>query len=897
MLKPARFTAALLVALIGLAFSARAIPPSYETTLPNGLHVIMIPDGRVEMAVSYVVINAGVRHETPDINGVTHFLEHMLFNGTETRTQEQLYAETDFLGAFNNAFTRKDFTAFMILAPSHTFRDAFALQADMILHSTLPPEKLEKERGIVIEEINQGASSPGSDVDAAWNRLLWKGTPYGMTTLGPKSVIANVPREKVWNYYKTHYAPNNMTLLIIGDFDPQEMLALVKEHYGDALPQQVPSPDITVTPQPGIHTQYFEGISPSVRFAIPLNEPPSLFGIPRGQRSDIQIAYPGYSSRKPLEPEKAKEFIVDGVPLARLAKRPPEPDRSVLRMFAVPLMEERLKQRLEEIAGKEVDLSLSEESYADGGYIIGAVRAEDAADARTLAMQIADLLPDLVDEFPDEEWLERKRQQLLADELKQYDNFLYYGMFKSYLIARGDWRLARGFEDELEKVGPGDVYQEMVRILLRGRLATLIALPYPETDAAPKSVAATRRVVLENGVTLLLKSDPRSEVFGATVLFRNRSFAEPPGKCGIAELWQRVLSRGPAGMAGGEFEEAMNGLGLSLQFVDNPYIPMDDMYLSPRYSFIKAEGLDENWRENLELIADVLADPKLTDEALAEAKKSLGQVLGMKSASTRQRARIAMYRALFGDHPLAKPVEGAMPEMMRVTVEDLQEFARAYCAGGNVIVSIVSAAPDNQLKRHARTLFGSLPTGEAVAAEAPDIRKADGAEEGEGAPQAGVYFGYAFDGFDEADRAALVVLGGIVSDRAAFVIREEYGLAYSIGAGFDTFEDIGWFSLAMGTAPENVPQAKALIRETLGSLETAKITSEDITAFVNSYVGRRAMRRITRKNQSFFAAKAELLGIDDTTLDRALRAVTVADVERVRERYFHPGKGAFFIVK
>jgi len=897
MLKSLHFASALLVALAGLAIHAYAIPPSYETTLPNGLHVIMIPDSRVEMAVSYVVINAGVRHETPDINGVTHFLEHMLFNGTDSRTQEQIYAEADFLGAFNNAFTRKDFTAFMILAPSHTFPEAFALQADMVLHSTLPPEKLEKERGIIIEEINQGLSNPEELVGQAWNRLLWRGTPYETTVLGPKALIASIPREKVLDYYRSHYAPNSITLLLIGDFDPQEMLEQVNAQYGDALPQQVPSPDITVTPQPGIHTQYFEGISPSVRFAIPLNEPPLLFGIPRGQRSDIQIAYPGYSSRKPLEPEKAKEFILDGVPLARLAKRPPEPDRSILRMFAVPLMEERLKQRLEEIAGKEVDLSLSEESYADGGYITGTVRAEDAADARTLAAKINDLLPDLVDEFPDEEWLERKRRQLLADELKQYDNFLYYGMFKSYLIARGDWRLARGFEDELEKVGPGDVYQEMVRILVRGRFTTLIALPYPETDAALKSVAATRRVVLDNGVTLLLKSDSRSEVFGATVLFRNRSFAEPAGKCGIAELWQRVLSRGPAGMGYGEFEERMETLGLSLQFVDNPYIPMDDMYLSPRYSFIKAEGLDENWRQNLELIADVLSNPQLTDEALGEAKKSLAQVLGMKSASTRAQARLAMYGALFGDHPLAKPIEGAMPEVMRVSVDDLQEFAKTYCAGGNIIVSIVSAAPDYQIEQLARELFAGLPAGGAIAAQAPTVLEPAGIEEGEGAPQAGVYFGYAFEGFDETDLAALTVLGGIVSDRMAFVIREEHGLAYSIGAGFSSFEDIGWFSLAMGTAPENVPQAQELIRATLTALETAGITRDSIAAFVNSYVGRRAMRRITRKNQSFFAAKAELLGIDDAAFDRALRSVTVTDVERVRERYFHPETGTFFVVK
>jgi len=122
----------------------------------------------------------------------------------------------------------------------------------------------------------------------------------------------------------------------------------------------------------------------------------------------------------------------------------------------------------------------------------------------------------------------------------------------------------------------------------------------------------------------------------------------------------------------------------------------------------------------------------------------------------------------------------------------LQEFAGTYAAGENIIVSIVSAAPDYQIEQHARELFGSLPAGDAIAAQAPTILEPVGIEEGEGAPQAGVYFGYGFDGFNETDLAALTVLGGIVSDRMAFVIREEHGLAYSIGAGFSSFENIGW---------------------------------------------------------------------------------------------------------
>lgn len=836
-----------------LSAPASALPQTYETVLPNGLTVIMIPDSRVEMAVSYAVVDAGVRHETPDINGVTHLLEHMLFNGTESLTQEELYARADQLGAFNNAFTRKDFTAFMMLAPSRTFPEAFALQADMILHSTLPPEKLEKERGIVIEEINQGLSSSDGAVADAWDRLLWAGTPYEMTTLGPKAVIASLTREQIMGFYRTHYAPNSITLLLIGDFQPKQMLELVREQYGDAAPKEVPAVKAELTPPPfGLQVKYFEGVQPSVRFAIPLR--------PEGSASSFADPY-------------------------------------VTRMLLLPLLQERLEAGLESAAGAKVDVTLAEESYRLGGYVTGSFMVENEQDARKLAEKLPRMLADAVAQPPDAEWLARKQQELIADELKQYDNFLYYGMFKSYLIAQGKWELARRFEQEVARVTVEDVQQEGTSLLGGSGVITMVALPYPEHVGGRPGGVTTKRLALDNGLRVLLRSDPRSRVFGAAVLFRNRSFAEPEGHCGIAELWQRVLSQGPAGMTEDEFREEMSRLGLTADFVDNPYIPMDDMYLSNRYSFIKLEGLDAHWRDNLALLARLLQEPKLTEEALAEAKRTLAMVLGMKSGSPRATASQMMRTAMFGDHPLAKPVEGLMPEMQRVGVDDLAAFAQTYAAAGNVILSVVTSAPMGEAEAVVRELFGSLRAGPAVEAPMPTLHPLTDAEEGEVAPQAAVYFAFSFDGYDPEDEAALRLLGGLISDKAAFVIREEHGLAYSIGAGFSTFGSAGWFKLYLGTSPENVPQAKELVKETLAGIDPALFTREALERQVNSYLGRRAMRRITRKNQAFFAAQAELVAADDEDFNQALERVSPADIRRVFDRYFTPELGAFFIAK
>jgi len=403
--------------------------------------------------------------------------------------------------------------------------------------------------------------------------------------------------------------------------------------------------------------------------------------------------------------------------------------------------------------------------------------------------------------------------------------------------------------------------------------------------------------VLANGITMLIRTDDRSEVFGAAVLFKHRNFLEPEGKNGIAELLMRVYAQGPAGMTEEEFSQKLAELGLSLDFYDNPYIPMDDIYLSPRYSFIKAEGLDANWRENLALLAQIVRTPKLTDEALAKAKQSLAQVLGMKAIQPANVARQLFYSGCFSGSGLAKNVEGDMRQMQSVTLDELREFADTYAGGGNIILPVATSADAAAATEEIAMLFGGIAASEPVSLPPVSLSETEGATETLGKEQAYIYFGYAFDGFDKNDEAALSVFGDIISDQVAFTIREQHGLAYSIGAGFSDYKGIGWFALAMGTDPKNVERARELILQVLAELKSAPITEEQIERVVNSELGRWGMRLITRKNQAFYAAYDELVGVKRADMLAAIKRVTPPDIERMRAQYFTPEKGVFFVVE
>ena len=256
-----------------------AAPPSLavEQTLENGLRVVLIPHRANPMVAASVVVGAGVVDEVTAASGASHFLEHLLFNGTDTRSQRQLYDDADRLGAYNNATTREDHTLFTLLVAKEHAEEGLAIQADMLFRSTIPPANFEKERKIVQEELARDRVDPSYDVEAAFRALAYSGTPIARPVLGTEGGLGAITREQVLAYYKARYVPANMTLVVMGDFDVPEMLAIVKRTYGAA--PRAPGPQAKggswpAPPKENVEIAAVEKEPPRLLAAFPLEGSP-----------------------------------------------------------------------------------------------------------------------------------------------------------------------------------------------------------------------------------------------------------------------------------------------------------------------------------------------------------------------------------------------------------------------------------------------------------------------------------------------------------------------------------------------------------------------------------------------------------------------------------------------
>lgn len=205
-----------------------------RTVLNNGLRIITVPMPSLNSATVLVMVGAGSRYERKDNNGISHFLEHMAFKGTKNRPNPLIIStQIDSLGGENNAFTGKETTAYYIKAGANHVETMLDIISDMLKNSLFDSTEIEKEKGVIIEEINMYEDSPMQKIGDVYEELLYGDTPMGWDIAGQKDVIRAANRDYFTSYLASLYSADNMTVVVAGGVKSEEVEALVTKYFGD----------------------------------------------------------------------------------------------------------------------------------------------------------------------------------------------------------------------------------------------------------------------------------------------------------------------------------------------------------------------------------------------------------------------------------------------------------------------------------------------------------------------------------------------------------------------------------------------------------------------------------------------------------------------------------------
>jgi predicted Zn-dependent peptidase len=202
-----------------------------RTRLPNGLLVLTESIPHVRSVSMGVWIDSGSRDESLALNGISHFVEHMVFKGTTSRSAHQFAREADAIGGNLDAFTGKESICFNIKSLDEHIAPALDLLSDLVLHPTFTPEDIAREQGVILEEIKMDEDNPDYLVHETFTQNFWKGHSLGRPILGTAKTVASFNQQIVFDYYASSFTPRNMVFSAAGNLDHDAFVAQVAEHF------------------------------------------------------------------------------------------------------------------------------------------------------------------------------------------------------------------------------------------------------------------------------------------------------------------------------------------------------------------------------------------------------------------------------------------------------------------------------------------------------------------------------------------------------------------------------------------------------------------------------------------------------------------------------------------
>jgi predicted Zn-dependent peptidase len=210
-----------------------------RTVLPNGLTILTERMEHMRSVAMGVWVRAGSRHEVAELNGISHFVEHMVFKGTETRTAQRIAREVDAIGGNLDAFTGKETICFNIKVLDEHVPTALDVLSDLVLHPIFAEGDIQRERGVIFEEIKMDEDNPDYLVHEIFTQNFWKGHPLGKPILGTKETVGRLEQAKLFGYYGDRFRGGNVVFTAAGNLDHQRFVDEVRRRF-ESMPGGIP---------------------------------------------------------------------------------------------------------------------------------------------------------------------------------------------------------------------------------------------------------------------------------------------------------------------------------------------------------------------------------------------------------------------------------------------------------------------------------------------------------------------------------------------------------------------------------------------------------------------------------------------------------------------------------
>ncbi len=809
--------------------------------LDNGLKVMLIEKPSLPMIGINTIVKVGSAYENFATSGMSHMLEHLLFNGTSTMTQKELYDSTDIIGGYNNANTGEYYTNFMMVTPSENILEGMKLQSAMLFDSVIPDEKFEKEKGIVLEEIAKSISKQNEQIERNILSIIYDGHALSLPTLGTYSTIENMERDDVYKFYKNYYSPNNMIISVIGNFNSSKMLDDIKDLYGNIKPGMVDQNSNT-------------NLATAFDLCENYNAGKVFHRFYNGENTHLQLFFE-LESPNNLEFFEVLQLVLDN-------------------------NKDRIKAELKKKFGEQIEgVEFSTRNYPALNYLKASLILKDGNNLEVLQKSFHDLIAQVKFEIP--------KETISTESIKTRTKFLQntekphmFGIYNASLFAE------YGIEAILSSYsgkGYSLAADELQKFELSNYFITIIQHPEIKNEGRTLSQDSEIKVKESDGksATIISKQTRASDLLAIHYLIKNKSLLESKFGKDAAKIWHDAFGKR---MEKPEIQKISAKYGFTFTVNDNPYIPMDNIYLSPEFGYIRVEGLADNIDKAIKFLNTQML-------SFIPTKEEYENVKG-ESARPSMMGHGNMVKNLFDGklNSILYEDKITQSEKAELNYADFLAFGKEYFSPSNMIISVVSPASSNKIEEYFSGFIAKtkkIDNATVFIKEYKNILVPEKIDMSGGGEQSYLYYGFQKE-VNKEDIPALEVLSFLLSDEIIFDIREKQGMAYRMSAGIDIIKNKAMFYINMATRPENVESLIPQFPNFFDKDFISKVNDTSIKKSVNIYMGRMMFRRLSSINQAYYLGHSKYFYNDinyDTNSLEVIKKVKAADVIRVINSY------------
>lgn len=841
-----------------------AVHDVHTHRLDNGLTLHVAPGHTSPVVAVQAWVGVGSADEGPTQAGIAHAVEHMLFKGSSNYGLGELARTIEHAGGEINAWTAFDHTVYhAVVGGEGGDRSTLAIDAlaDTLLAPRVDPEELAREREVILEEIRQGSDDPARSVAQSLFATAFVAHPYRRPVIGTADSVRRLTERELVDFFRGYYVADNLTLVVAGDVDPGHVRRAVERRFR---------------------------------------------GMPSGRPARRHALEPQQTSPRAhaLVRDVAEAYLAVGfhVPAAR------HPDLAALDVAAI-LLGQSESARLPRVLRDRDELVTS--AYAnvhvlrDPGLFVLSATAR-SGDAQGALGSLVDQALGLADDLdPDE--LEKARIAAETGFVRQLETA--QGRARSlgwHATVAGDPQFGHVYLDRIRSVRRHDVASVIQRYVRADNASVAAILPRSRRAQATttfarkaerrvrrslatrptRGAAAEKRVVLGNGMTLLVRRDPAVPVVAMRAVWRGGQRVEEAERAGASTLLARLITRGCATHAPAAVADRVDRLGGSLSGV------------AGRNSFgVAAEWLARTWRPGLELVADCILEPALPDAELVRERRLLLDDQVAQADNPTQVAFRLFSEALYGQHPYARDVLGTPASIGNLTRDQLVAFYRERYPISGLTLAVVGDVDVDEVVAAVRARFDKAPKTKPVVPAAPKLAKpAKPAEVYAYLDRAQAHLVIGFPGatLDSPDRFALELLVAILGGQGGRLfteLREKRGLVYRVSAHSVEGVDPGFVAVYLSCAPDKLGDAVAAVRAELERVRTEGVTTAELDRARGYAIGSHQIAMQRRASVANAMAYHEAYGLGWESWSRyadAIRAVVPADLSAAAATYLRP---------